>query len=120
MCNNYLSQSFFQELHCYGGDSPLEMFKSLPKVDQAIIFHNFLLATTAKDVSVMISFSIDFVSCENSLSNCNDSHFDFSFEKLKSHILATIKIIDLDPKPFTKLSHYVQLDNEIIDTFIHI
>jgi len=90
--------------------------------DQHELVRRFLLACTAKDCSVMIAMHPD---CKNEDYGQNKNNDQVSVNK--SNTKADVNgfhgysysaaVVDLDPKPLTKMQRYYELDAEIADYF---
>lgn len=92
-------------LHLYSSLHSLSLEESLK------IVREYLIAATAKDCSLMISFKptdVGATTTENSsifLESCSKS-FDYK-----------ANFIDLDPKPLNKMVYYYKLDQKIVDYY---
>eukprot|EP01134_Creolimax_fragrantissima_P002856 CFRG2856T1 len=85
-------------------------WSKLSKSDKKAKMREFLISTTLKDCSVMITFQR--IESDEKPPNCvkdmaNNTTYQYN-----------VAIIDTDPKFFVNIPHYWETDQEIVDTFI--
>ncbi|XP_038898785.1 inositol-pentakisphosphate 2-kinase-like isoform X1 [Benincasa hispida] len=81
-------------------------------LDQSLeIVRNYLIAATAKDCSLMITFRPWHVDCPGSTYN------SIFVESTKQTFDYKVNFIDLDLKPFKKMEEYYEQDNKIVRNY---
>ncbi|KAI0230170.1 hypothetical protein L0F63_001770 [Massospora cicadina] len=100
---------------------PTRSLTSLTLREKLEVIHSYLISATFKDCSLMISFAsngsglesnrLQAVTLAPQLMAANDplTRLNFGYQ---------IGVVDLDPKPITKLPSYIQLDQSITAAFL--
>ena len=94
----------------------ISLFQSLPPDDQLCVLHNFLIATTFKDISLVFSFAF--------LNTVNVDSTSLRIESSSSFVTVLcgevplsrvdVRVIDLDARKISKIPHYAALDAIIV------
>lgn len=98
-----------------GEDKLAEMYAclhSLPLDESLGIVRNYLIAATAKDCSLMLSFT------PRDGGNLGPPRSSVYLESTNQSFDYKVNFIDLDMKPLKKMEHYYQLDQKIASCYI--
>lgn len=85
-------------------------WKELKEVIYPRLLDQFLLATTMKDCSILLSIG------HQSHDSWSEFEHEIEYKGTKYFVIASI--VDLDIKPLSKLSKYYELDQEIVSHYI--
>ncbi|CAG8459335.1 6208_t:CDS:2 [Paraglomus occultum] len=94
--------------------------KDMTLDEQRQLLYEFLLSTTLKDCSVMFSFRKPDDNSDSTLSGSlfnSDDVKRLEVGNFLDHVEYRAKLLDLDPKPVTKLPYYFNLDTEIVKCY---
>ncbi|XP_065870314.1 inositol-pentakisphosphate 2-kinase-like isoform X2 [Euphorbia lathyris] len=75
------------------------------------IVRDYLIAATAKDCSLMISFR------PRGSRNCGSSYSSIYLQSTRQNFDYKVNFLDLDLKPLKKMEHYYEKDKKIVDLY---